>query len=234
MHSYTLRDMLDARAKPAADAWIDQAQARFDTVNNDLVLRTASLLNQLVGDAALHPRLINTLSLLEHMGSHKIMATQHGPAIDQATLRHVTEECHHAFFLKRQAEKAAGASLEYADAQLLAPLAARMYFQRLEARMVRTLGHVADTAVIYLYMSMIIEFRAIWFYTMYQRALVRHRHAMSLKRLLGEEQNHLTDMAGRLEQTGELDDGRVDALILHEHALYGRLVDSLHRSVSQA
>ena len=224
--------MLDSRSARLERSWVDQAQSRFDAVNDELVLRTRSLLNRVVGDDSLHPRLINTLSMLEHLGSHKIMATRHGPDVDQATLRHLAEECHHAFFMKRQAEKAAGRPLEYAACDLMAPLAARMYFQRLEATMLRLLASQGSAAAAYLYMSMIVEFRAVWFYSLYQQVLKRHEHALSLKRLLGEEQNHLTDMAARLEHAGELSDARVDAFVHAEHALYGRFLDALQQSVN--
>jgi hypothetical protein len=224
--------MLESTKASLERSWVDQAQARFDDANAALMHRTGSLLNRIVGDDALHPRLLNTLSLLEHIGSHKIMATQHGAAIDQPTLRHLAEECHHAFFMKRQAEKAAARPLEYVASDLLAPLAARMYFQRLEARMLRHLGNQGSSGAVYLYMSMVIEFRAVWFYRLYQQSLKRHVHPLSLKRLLGEEQNHLTDMAERLEHAGELSDSRVDAFVRAENALYGRLLDSLLQSVN--
>jgi hypothetical protein len=211
---------------------VDQTQARFNRTNDALVLKTRALLQRIVGDEALHPRLTNTLSMLEHMGSHKIMATQQGADIDQATLRHVAEECHHAFFMKRQAEKAAGRALEYIAADLLAPLAARGYFQRLEALMLRQLEQEQSRRATYLYMSMIVEFRAVWFYSLYQQVLARLNHPMSLKRLLGEEQNHLTDMAARLEHAGELSDARVDAFTHTEHLLYCRFLDALQQSVN--
>jgi hypothetical protein len=134
--------------------------------------------------------------------------------------------------MKRQAEKAAGKALEYVESDLLSPVPARMYFQRLEATMDRALADRRDNKSIYLYMSMIIEFRAVWFYSLYQQALVRHEHPMSLKRLLGEEQNHLTDMAARLEHAGELSDARVDAFVHAEHVLYGRFLDQLQQSVN--
>jgi len=225
--------MLDARGETPESPFIDQAQTRFNTVNAGFVLRTRSLLNRIVGDAELHPRLVNTLSMLEHMGSRKIMATQAGPAIDQPTLRHLAEECHHAFFMKRQAEKVAGRPLEFADKDLLAPRAGRMYFQRLEATMLRRLEREAGSHATYLYMSMIVELRAVWFYSLYEQVLTRHAHTMSLKRLLGEERNHLTDMAGRLEHAGELSDDRVDAFVRSEHSLYDRLLNSLQQSVNR-
>lgn len=219
--------MLDTSRASLQTTWVEDAQLRFNALNEGLVPTTRTLLNRAIKDATLHSRLLNTLSLLEHMGSHKIMATQHGAAINQATLRHLTEECHHAFFMKRQAEKSAGRSMEYTPGDLLAPLSARMYFQRLEAKMVRNLCNESVSDSVYLYMSMVIEFRAVWFYTLYQQSLRAAGHALSLKRLLGEEQNHLTEMADRLEHAGELNDERVESFAHAEHLLYGRFLESL-------
>ena len=223
--------MLDAQQTGTATDGGDQALTRFEALNADLELKTRALLNRIVADDRIHPLFINTLSMLEHMGSHKIMATQHGAAIDQPTLKHLAEESNHAFFMKRQAEKAAGRPLEYRHAELLVPESARMYFQRLEAGVLRVLGSEDSAPATYLYMSMLIEFRAVWFYSLYEQVLKRHAHSMSLKRLLGEERNHLTEMADRLEQDGELNDARVEQFLGTEHSLYTRLLDSLHRAV---
>lgn len=208
-------------------SWLDLTLARFDRDNDALVLETRALLARIVPDAAVHARLLNTLSMLEHLGSHKIMATQHSPAIDQRTLRHVAEEAHHAFFMKRQAEKAAGRPLEYVERDLLAPAAARMYFQRLEAQMKRTLESQRSLRATYLYMSMIVEFRALWFYRLYQHTLKRLGHGLSLKRVIGEEENHLLDVASRLETEGELSDARAAGFLAAERRLYERLLRGL-------
>lgn len=208
-------------------SWLDLALARFERDNGALVPATDALFGRIVPDAALHGRLLNTLSMLEHLGSHKIMATQHSPVIDQPTLRHVAEEAHHAYFMKRQAEKTAGRPLEYVDTDLLAPAAARMYFQRLEAEMKRTLGMERSRRAAYLYMSMIVEFRALWFYRLYQEALKRIGRGPSLKRILGEEQNHLLDVANRLGAEGELSEARADRFLDVERRLYERLLRGL-------
>ena len=97
--------MPDAAHPRLAGSLADRAQGRFDACNAGLTQRTRALLDRIAGDAALQPRLLNTLSMLEHMGSHRIMATQHGAGIGQATLRHLAEECQHAFFMKRSAER---------------------------------------------------------------------------------------------------------------------------------
>jgi hypothetical protein len=197
------------------------------------VLQTRALLNRIVPDAPLHGRFLNTLSMLEHMGSCKIVATQHGERIDQATLKHVAEEAHHAYFMKRQAEKTATRPLEFCAADLLAPAGARMYFQRLEAGLVRALGRDSTRAT-YLYMSLIVEFRALWFYHLYQQALARYNFTLSLKRVLGEEQNHLCEVAQRLEAGGERSEARVEMFLRLEGLLYTRLLGALQRSLSAA
>jgi hypothetical protein len=215
-----------------SQSWLDGALARFAAENDDLVRETRSLLAQLVPDAPQHARLVNTLSMLEHIGSHKIMSTQHAADIDQPTLKHVAEEAHHAYFMKRQAEKTAERAMEYVPADLLAPAAARMYFQRLESAMVRTLARQRSSRAVYLYMSMIVEFRALWFYGLYQQTLQRARHALSLKRVIGEEQNHLGDIANRLELAGELSDARTAEFLGVEKVLYLRLLGALQRAVA--
>jgi hypothetical protein len=221
--------MLQTAERAPASSWLDGALARFDADNGDLVARTHAVLDSLIAAPPRHARMINTLSLLEHMGSHKIMATQHSAAIDQPTLKHVAEEAHHAYFMKRQAEKTADRALEYVASDLLAPASARMYFQRLEAATVRALGPRRSARAAYLYMSMIVEFRALWFYGLYEQALKRARHAMSLKRVLGEEQAHLGDMAERLQAGNELDDAWAAELLAAERKLYSRLLAALER-----
>jgi hypothetical protein len=224
--------MLYPAEKTGPHTWLDGALARFAADNDGVAPRTCALLDVLVAEPKRHARMINTLSLLEHMGSHKIMATQHSAAIDQATLKHVAEEAHHAFFMKRQAEKAAGRPLEYVAGDLLAPSSARMYFQRLECATVRALPARRSERAAYLTMSMIVEFRALWFYGLYEQALKRARHALSLKRVLGEEHAHLGDMAERLDACGELDDARAAEVLAAERKLYTRLLGALERAIA--
>ena len=223
--------MLENAERAPASSWLDGALARFAADNAELAPRTRALLDSLIGEPRRHARMLNTLSLLEHMGSHKIIATQHSAAIDQATLKHVAEEAHHAFFMKRQAEKTAERALEYVQAELLAPSSARMYFQRLEGATVKALGPKRSARAAYLHMSTIVEFRALWFYELYQQALSRARHALSLKRVLGEERAHLADMAERLEADGDVRGAHAPELLRVEKRLFVRLLEGLEREV---
>lgn len=223
--------MLELRARTSQHSWVDHARARFDSINTGLVTQTSELLERIIDDPTLHSRLTNTLSLLEHMGSHKIMTTQHSMHIEQATLRHLAEEAHHALFMRRQAEKMAGRALFYVAADTLAAAAARMYFQRLEARVLRRLRAEGSAAATYLYVSMIIELRALWFYGLYSEALRAASHAMSLKRILGEEAHHLEEMAQRLDAAGERSDARAALFVDIEHRLYSNLLVAIGREL---
>ena len=226
--------MLDANHAGPETAWTTAAQARFDQLNAQLAARTRHLLDKITADQDTHARLLNTLSMLEHMGSHKIMATQHGAAIDQSTLRHVAEEAHHAYFMKRQAEKTAQRDLHYKPDDLLAAPSARIYFQRLEVAIVNRIGASGPTTAVYLLMSMIIEFRALWFYRLYQETLTRAGLPISLKRILGEEQHHLSEMADRLMAIEAFDEDQVSAFVAIENRLYQRMLSAIERAAADS
>jgi len=149
-----------------------------------------------------HARFLNTLSLMEHIGSRKIMASQSDRALGGETLRHLAEETRHAYFFKRAAEKLAHRHLGYDASETLAGAAARGYMERLDAEILHELDGEPASPLPYLYMSLIVELRAVWFYRLYQDALIEHGLSLSLRSVLAEEELHLDAMLARL---GEMD-----------------------------
>jgi hypothetical protein len=147
-----------------------------------------------------HASFLNTLSLLEHIGSRKIMGSRGGEDLSGDVLRHLAEETRHAFFFKRAAEKLAHADLGYSAAETVAGAAARAYMARLDAGITRECGTLAGSPLPYLYMSLIVEVRAVWFYRLYQAALQENKVGISLKSVLAEEELHLEAMLGRLAE----------------------------------
>ena len=65
-------------------------------------------LTAVLADDRNHVRFLNMLSLLEHLGSRKIMLSQMKGILTQDILKHLAEETRHAFFFKREAEKLCG------------------------------------------------------------------------------------------------------------------------------
>lgn len=146
----------------------------------------------------IHARFLNTLSLMEHVGSRKIMTSQSERGLGGDTLRHLAEETRHAYFFKRAAEKVARRTLGYDASETLAGAAARGYMERLDAEILHVLDGASGTALPYLYMSLIVELRAVWFYRLYQETLTEHEHGLSLRSVLAEEELHLGAMLARL------------------------------------
>jgi hypothetical protein len=147
---------------------------------------------------AAHARFLNTLSLMEHIGSRKIMASQLERGLGGETLRHLAEETRHAYFFKRAAEKLAHRPLGYSADETIAGAAARGYMERLDAEILRELDVSAESPLPYLYMSLIVELRAVWFYRLYQETLSAHEQNLSLRSVLAEEELHLGAMLARL------------------------------------
>jgi len=176
---------------------------------------------------SVHARFLNTLSLLEHIGSRKIMASQSGSGLGNETLRHLAEETRHAYFFKRAAEGLAKRALDYEARNTIAGTFARAYMGRLDAEIARALGEGAKLALPYLYMSFIVELRAVWLYRLYQTALAEHQAGFTLKSVLAEEELHLAAMLARLS---ELDEGvaiRVNRFCALEDRRFRALWDAI-------
>ena len=171
-------------------------------------------------DVELHARFLNTLSLLEHIGSRKIMLAR-GAAPDGRMLQHLAEETRHAFFFKRAAEKLVRRSLDYSRTCTLAGAAARLYLGRLDAGISSALPR--GNPLPYLYMSLVIEDRAIWAYRIYQHMLTETRCGISLKPVLAEETLHLAAMLNQIEAQDAQARDRIPEICALEHVGFERL-----------
>jgi hypothetical protein len=192
--------------------------------------RLKQFLTSACRDPLVHSRLLNTLSMLEHVGSRKIMASQSRlvKSLSLGTLKHLAEETRHAYFLKRAAESIAATALNYNDSDLLAGPQARLYMGKLDAFVARTSTGPAT----YLYVTLVVELRAIWFYAIYQAALKQRNHVLNLRSLIAEEKQHLSEMTTKLTSLGENLEARLPVFRSFEATLYANLLTALERSVT--
>jgi hypothetical protein len=196
------------------------------TVDADEVARMQALLARICADDGLHARFLNSLSLMEHIGSRKIMASQAGGPLASDTLKHLAEETRHAFFFKRAAEAVAGRPLSYDAAELLAGPQAGLYMGRLDAFVARQ----AKGAAAYLYMSLIVEVRAVWFYRLYQSVLKGAGSFLKLTSVLAEEERHLDEMRQSLAALGEDVAARMADFSAFESRRFAVLLGALERA----
>ena len=97
-------------------------------------------LARLIAAPEQHAKFMNMLSMLEHMGSRKIMISQMDKVMTQDTLQHLSEEARHAYFFKRQAERVAKRSLDgWDNDNTMCRIPAAMYFGRMDAGITKTL-----------------------------------------------------------------------------------------------
>ena len=185
-----------------------------------------AVLTRICADAGLHARFLNSLSLMEHIGSRKIMASQAGGPLSSDTLKHLAEETRHAFFFKRAAEAVAGRDLSYKRADLLAGPQAALYMGRLDAFVARQ----AKGAAAYLYMSLVVEVRAVWFYGLYQSVLQGAGSFLKLASVLAEEERHLDEMRQSLAALGEDVDARLAEFCTFEARRFAVLLDALEEA----
>ena len=153
--------------------------------------RVKSFLESIVENKPQHAKFLNMLSMLEHMGSRKIMLSQMNRTLTEDALKHLAEEARHAYFFKRHAERVAKKALDgWTDENTMCRIPAAMYFGRMDAGISKNVGDEAA----YGWVSLIIELRACWLYAIYQKVLEKSSDHMSLKSLLAEEDMHLAEM----------------------------------------
>jgi len=205
--------------------------------NSDLEAPFGIFLRDVIADAASHVRFLNLLSLLEHIGSRKIMLSQMKGILTQDILKHLAEETRHAFFFKREAEKLAGHGLEgYTDAETLAAGSGKLYFGRLDSGLTRGMtsnGGKVHAETGYLWVSLVIELRAIWVYRLYQKAVTEAGYPLPLKGIIAEEDKHLIDMVDRLGEIGFDTAAALPGAMALEKTLFTRLFAAMQAGIAQ-
>ena len=142
--------------KHSGDPWTASGMKDFNKPHEGPV---RDFLTRIVRDPHNHAKFLNMLSMLEHMGSRKIMVSQMNKpeAMSQDTLQHLAEEARHAYFFKRHAERINGGPMVgWVDENVMCRVAALMYFGRMDAGISKIVGE----AEAYGWVSLIIELRA--------------------------------------------------------------------------
>ncbi len=109
----------------------------------------------------------------------------------------------------------------------MAASAGRFYFGRLDASLSGDLPHNTHAETAYLWMSLVVELRALWVYNLYQKALNEANSSLSLRGIIAEEDNHLVDMVARLNEIGFAPDAALPAACATEKKLFEKLFAAL-------
>ena len=201
--------------------------------------RLRRLFERIIPDDELHAGWLNVLSYLEYMGSRKIFKTQKQDHIDEALLRHASEEARHALVLKQMVEKILpGQKNSYEHEGLLCGFSAFRYFQSLDAMVKRGLSNGGESRDFsyrcYVYVSYIIEIRANWLYKIYSEELKKAGSSVSVNMIINDEIRHLEDMKEEIERTDPGYESRIEDFLKREERWFVRLIDNLEKSIEAA
>ena len=199
--------------------------------------KLASILPPLIADDAKHALLLNSLSMMESIGARKIAAYVDPIHVDQITLQHAAEEMRHAYYLKRQILKLGQDLPDYSHEHTLAPRASYRYLHRLDwacSRHLKDLGYTGRALKhgCYLFVTYLIEVRAMTLYHTYQNALTQAGSRVHVRSIIKEEEGHLENMMAQLDEFNP--QWREMSADLHEmeQALYDNWLNQVQKTVA--
>jgi len=197
-----------------------------------------TILPKIIANNQLHARWLNTLSLMENTGARKISASEDPVTVTYIILKHAAEEHRHAFYLKKQIEKAAKDQCPtYADQYLVAPAYSKYYLNVLDVEVSRYLKKELGLAgkelrfAAYLLVTYAIEVRADELYPVYQEALDNAGSKVNVKSIILEEEGHLEEMIAQLHKFSPDWQRHADKAVEIETRLFNNWVVALSKEV---
>lgn len=201
-------------------------------LNQPLEPRFRAFLSRIIQNDETHGKFLNTLSLLEHIGSRKIMLSHIHRSPNAEVLKHMAEEARHAYFFSHKAEALLKKPLaDYSPDTTLAPAAAKVYFAKLDSHIEHTITAPQKNDACYLWVSLMIELRAFWAYGLYQELLAKEQKTLSLKGLIAEENLHLAEMFTSVTAVDSTAEQTIPLLAQHEHELFLHFFEQLEAAV---
>ena len=198
---------------------------------------TTAILEAIVSDNHTHARWLNVLSYLEYIGSRKIFKTQKQDIMNEAILRHASDEARHALILKQLIEKLNIDEFEsYETSNLLFGFSGFRYFQSLDSMVKKEITKdgrsKTETAYLcYVYVSLIIEIRANWLYDLYSKVLKKFNSPVSVSSIINDEVRHLADTLQEIEKIDTNQSNRINQFVKQESDYFYRFYESLRDNI---
>ena len=204
-------------------------------------MELSEILPQIIADNQTHARWLNTLSLMENTGARKISASEDPVTVTYIILKHAAEEHRHAFYLKKQIEKAGeGLCPTYASEYLIAPAFSKYYLNQLDIDVCRYLKKDLELSgrelrfAAYLLVTYAIEVRADELYPVYQDALDAAGSKVNVKSIILEEEGHLEEMINQLTHFSPDWQVHAQKAVDIETKLFNDWVNSLSKEMATA
>ncbi len=197
------------------------------------------ILEQIVADAILHAKWLNTLSFVENAGARKISACEDPLNTDLIQLKHAAEEHRHAYYLKKQIGKLGIEGFEfYNESSLIGGKASVQYLHRLDVKTSRYLKEQFNLTgqelryAAYLFVTYAIEVRADELYPIYQEVLTSVGSKVMVKSIILEEEGHLEEMISQLKGFDPKWEAHAEHVLQIEAALFHHWIAEVSKEVA--
>ena len=190
------------------------------------------LLSRVTSETSLEARWLNTLSLLEHVGSRKIQRSVGESHDDPSILEHAADEARHAAAVKKLSFELGGT-----DSGYLAKDAALTYFHRVDHDLndwVRQRVPAHDTEASYLLTTALIERRAMVVYPLYAQVTPHDFVKDEIARIIEEELQHRNQIEKRAKRILQVVPQAWKSLLVQESEFFGAYVDAAWLDVPSA
>ncbi|WP_313366966.1 hypothetical protein [Sphingobacterium mizutaii] len=198
-----------------------------------------AILEQIVADAILHAKWLNTLSFMENAGARKISACEDPLNTDLIQLKHAAEEHRHAYYLKKQIGKLGIEGFEfYNESSLIGGKASVQYLHRLDVKTSRYLKEQFNLTgqelryAAYLFVTYAIEVRADELYPIYQEVLTSVGSKVMVKSIILEEEGHLEEMISQLKGFNPKWEAHAEHVLQIEAALFHHWIAEVSKEVA--
>ncbi len=198
-----------------------------------------AILEQIVADAILHAKWLNTLSFMENAGARKISACEDPLNTDLIQLKHAAEEHRHAYYLKKQIGKLGIEGFEfYNESSLIGGKASVQYLHRLDVKTSRYLKEQFNLTgqelryAAYLFVTYAIEVRADELYPIYQEVLTSIGSKVMVKSIILEEEGHLEEMISQLKGFDPKWEAHAEHVLQIEAALFHHWIAEVSKEVA--
>lgn len=198
-----------------------------------------AILEQIVSDAILHAKWLNTLSFMENAGARKISACEDPLNTDLIQLKHAAEEHRHAYYLKKQIGKLGIEGFEfYNESSLIGGKASVQYLHLLDVKTSRYLKEQFNLTgqelryAAYLFVTYAIEVRADELYPIYQEVLTSVGSKVMVKSIILEEEGHLEEMISQLKGFDPKWEAHAEHVLQIEAALFHHWIAEVSKEVA--
>ncbi len=187
------------------------------------------ILEENLGNAHKHHAWLKTLSYLEFVGYRKMVKSLNYQDVNNGVFHHLTDEIQHSFMLREIAEKNFKETpLSSSETEECIRMAEN-YFQSLDSFIheeVQKLTGKANHYLAYLWVSYIIEKRAMQVYPYYYNLLVDTPLKMVLQKIIQDESHHLNYLENVMKQLEVKKQFEAPAVFAEEEKLFDNLTKS--------